>query len=64
VCLTRGRIRFEQPDGTGDSPTTGSAFSYFGDRPARFAATFGRLGVVLSTFAAELPRLELEDLAA
>jgi DNA N-6-adenine-methyltransferase (Dam)/ParB/Sulfiredoxin domain len=64
VCLTRGRIRFEQPAGTGDSPTTGSAFFYFGDQPGRFAATFGRLGVVLRTLEAEPPRLDLEDLAA
>jgi phage N-6-adenine-methyltransferase len=46
VCLTRGRISFERSDGPGDSPTTGSAFFYFGARPDRFAATFGAFGVV------------------
>jgi hypothetical protein len=64
ICLTRGRISFERPDGTGDSPPVGSAFFYLGGQPGRFGAIFGEMGVVLCTLAAEPPRLELEDLAA
>ena len=56
VCLTRGRIRFETPDGPGESPTTGSAFFYFGDRPERFAAMFGRYGFLLRGYTDELRR--------
>ena len=58
VCFTRGRIRFATPDGTGDSPTTGSAFLYFGDRPDRFARVFGEFGSVVQNYvAAEALRL-------
>ena len=46
VCFKLGRISFETPDGTGDSPTTGSAFLYYGDRPDRFARIFGDSGLV------------------
>jgi phage N-6-adenine-methyltransferase len=46
VCFTRGRISFRTPEGTGDSPTTGSAFLYFGDAPDRFAGTFAGFGLV------------------
>jgi hypothetical protein len=46
LCLTLGRIRFEAPEGPADSPTTGSAFFYFGTRPDTFAATFGAYGIV------------------
>ena len=55
VCLTRGRIRFATPDGPGDSPTTGSAFLYFGDCPDRFARIFGDAGLVFLDRAAPVP---------
>jgi ParB family chromosome partitioning protein len=46
ICFTRGRVRFQRPDGTGNSPTTGSAFLYFGRSPDRFAAVFSAIGIV------------------
>ena len=59
ACFTLGRIRFETPEGTGDSPTSGSAFLYFGDRPDRFARVFGGYGSVVRNYAAEtMPRGE------
>jgi phage N-6-adenine-methyltransferase len=46
IFFTRARIRFLKPDGTGAGPTNGSTFFYFGDRPDRFAAVFGEIGLV------------------
>jgi ParB family chromosome partitioning protein len=46
ICFTRGRVRFQRPDGTGDAPPIGSAFFYFGPNPDRFAAIFGSIGLV------------------
>ncbi len=46
ICFTRGRVRFQRPDGTGEAPPIGSAFFYFGPNPDRFAAIFGSFGLV------------------
>jgi phage N-6-adenine-methyltransferase len=46
ICFTRGRVRFQRPDGSGDAPPIGSAFFYFGRSPDRFAAVFGSIGLV------------------
>lgn len=44
ICFTRGRIRFEAPDGTVAAPTQGQAFFYFGKDPHRFVRIFGKIG--------------------
>jgi phage N-6-adenine-methyltransferase len=46
ICFTRGRVRFQKPDGTGDAPPIGSAFLYYGNNPDRFVAAFGSMGLV------------------
>jgi hypothetical protein len=46
ICFTRGRVRFQRPDGTGDAPPIGSALFYFGAEPDRFAAIFDPIGLV------------------
>jgi phage N-6-adenine-methyltransferase len=51
VCFTRGRIRFEAPDGTLASPTQGQAFFYFGGATTRFVEVFSPLGFVTGPFA-------------
>lgn len=48
VCLTYGRVKFESPDGVGNSPTSGHAFFYFGRNPAAFKDMFddtGNIGI-------------------
>jgi hypothetical protein len=49
ICFSNHRIRFNGQDREGSSPTKGSAFVYFGDDTARFAAVFAdlRIGRVL-----------------
>jgi hypothetical protein len=46
ICFTRGRVRFQRPDGTGNAPPIGSVFFYFGSSPDRFAANFGSIGLI------------------
>lgn len=46
VCFTRGRIRFESPDGKLAAPTQGQAFFYYGKNVDRFAETFRSIGFV------------------
>ncbi len=48
ICFTKGRIRFESPDGKKASPTQGQAFFYFGDKPHEFNKVFSDAG--LSSF--------------
>jgi hypothetical protein len=43
-CFTKGRIRFEVPDGVPVSPTQGQAFSYFGPHACRFVDVFRSIG--------------------
>lgn len=46
-CLTRGRIKFLQQDGSeGKSPPHGHAFFYFGDNPSEFCSVFRSVGLV------------------
>jgi phage N-6-adenine-methyltransferase len=47
ICFTKGRIRFEAPDGTLAAPTQGQAFFYFGNDPSSFVEVFSPLGFVL-----------------
>jgi ParB family chromosome partitioning protein len=55
ICFTRGRVRFQRPDGSGDAPPIGSAFLYFGDNPDRFVAAFGSMGLVFFKHASAAP---------
>ena len=47
ICFTRGRIRFEDPEGNLASPTQGQAFFYFGSRGKTFANVFDNIGFVV-----------------
>jgi phage N-6-adenine-methyltransferase len=47
ICFTKGRIRFEAPDGTLAAPTQGQAFFYFGNQTARFLQVFTTIGFVM-----------------
>lgn len=44
ICFTRGRIRFEAPDGSLASPTQGQAFFYFGKDVITFREAFRDVG--------------------
>ncbi|AWM07726.2 DNA N-6-adenine-methyltransferase [Bradyrhizobium symbiodeficiens] len=65
ICFTRGRIRFQAPDGRLASPTQGQALFYFGNRAERFAEVFSELGAVMphSRSAAELANHSAEHAA-
>jgi DNA N-6-adenine-methyltransferase (Dam) len=45
ICFTK-RIRFWGPNGDGKSPTTGSAFFYFGPNVEQFSAAFEGFGMI------------------
>lgn len=49
ICFLRGRVRFVAPREAGarNSPTHSSCVVYLGPHVARFAAIFGKLGVVV-----------------
>ena len=47
ICFTRGRIRFESPEGALASPTQGQAFFYSGCSAALFADVFKEIGFVV-----------------
>jgi hypothetical protein len=55
ICFTRGRLRFQRPDGSGDAPLIGSAFLYYGSAPGRFRAVFGSMGLVFFNHANAAP---------
>jgi len=44
VCFTRGRVRFYDEKGEGNSPTHGHVFLYFGKRRALFERVFKEFG--------------------
>jgi ParB family chromosome partitioning protein len=46
-CLTRGRVRFYDENGQGNSPTHGHIFLYFGRRHKRFAQEFRQYGWIV-----------------
>ena len=48
VCFTKGRISFNSPITDSKNPQRGQAFTYFGDRPAAFAARFKDFGLVVA----------------
>lgn len=47
ICFTRGRVKFYNENGVGNSPTSGHVFFYFGPNPDPFTAIFWDVGVVL-----------------
>lgn len=49
ICFTRGRVRFEAPDGKLASPTQGQAFFYFGTDAEAFADIFESVGFIAGT---------------
>jgi len=46
VCFTRGRIKFEGPDGVKNAPPSGHVFFYFGNNSNKFAEVFKKIGLV------------------
>jgi phage N-6-adenine-methyltransferase len=54
ICFTRGRIRFYNADGVGESPTQGQCFYYFGPDVERFASRFADIGIVMKPFVGEV----------
>lgn len=46
ICFTRGRIRFEAPNGELAAPTQGQAFFFFGSHPGRFYEVFRPFGFI------------------
>jgi ParB family chromosome partitioning protein len=48
ICFTKGRIKFYNEDGVGNSPTSGHAFFYFGPNIDIFTKTFSEIGLVLT----------------
>ena len=44
VCFTRGRVRFYDENGEGNSPTHGHVFMYFGRRRKTFERVFSEFG--------------------
>lgn len=47
VCFPRGRIKFESPTRTSNSPAMGQAFFYFGSDRERFFYVFRDIGIIL-----------------
>ena len=47
ICFTRGRVKFESPDGSVAAPTQGQAFFYFGSDVQSFMERFSGLGFVV-----------------
>lgn len=47
LCFTKGRVRFEAPDGTKAAPTQGQTFFYLGHNPSAFVSEFAQFGLCL-----------------
>lgn len=47
ICFTRGRVKFEGPNGEVAAPTQGQAFFYFGQRAGDFASAYADVGFVV-----------------
>jgi len=48
VCFTKGRVKFESPEGDIAAATNGQAFFYYGREPRKFGVTFRQIGLVLA----------------
>ncbi len=46
ICFTRGRIKFQSPEGEVAAPTQGQAFFYFGPLVGKFTDVFSAIGFV------------------
>jgi len=46
ICFSRGRIPYEQSNGTIAKPTQGAAFFYLGANPDKFMGIFGEFGFI------------------
>ena len=47
TCITKGRVRFESPEGDSAQPTQGQTFFYFGDQIDRFREAFAGHGMIM-----------------
>jgi phage N-6-adenine-methyltransferase len=47
ICFTRGRVKFEGPNGEVAAPTQGQAFFYFGDELIKFCEAFSDVGFIV-----------------
>lgn len=47
ICFTRGRVKFESPDGKQAAPTQGQSFFYFGNDSKKFSKIFSDIGFVM-----------------
>ena len=47
ICFTDHRLDYWNPDPVEGGPTFGSAFTYFGPKPARFARRFAEFGAIV-----------------
>ncbi len=47
ICFTRGRIKFYNEEGVGNSPTSGHTFFYLGMHPEVFIEKFSGVGLIL-----------------
>ena len=47
ICFTRGRVKFEGPNGEVAAPTQGQAFFYFGGNAERFFDVFSDVGFIV-----------------
>jgi len=50
ICLTRGRINFNKPDGSVSQPTNGQTFFYFGENVKAFANEFRQHGLIVRVY--------------
>lgn len=50
MCITRGRIRFESPTRSSNSPAMGQSFFYLGRNVARFAEVFSEIGRITTNY--------------
>ena len=48
VCFTKGRVKFESPEGDIAAATNGQTFFYFGKEPRKFGVRFRQIGLVLA----------------
>ena len=54
ICFTRGRIKFQSPEGEVAAPTQGQAFFYFGPDTDAFAQRFASIGFVMKPWHGEV----------
>src|SRR5262245_820083 len=48
ICLTRGRIKFEDPKSERNAPLQGQAYFYYGPEVKRFVSLYAPAGIVLA----------------